>query len=79
MKTAVIYDSRTGNTQQAAGWIAEGMNGISGIEVRSFSIHDVDVDEDFVKEAKGIVVGSPSYAALMTSDLGSSCMAVACS
>ena len=26
MKLAVIYDSRTGNTRQAAEWITEGMN-----------------------------------------------------
>ena len=26
MKLAVIYDSKTGNTQKAAEWIAEGMN-----------------------------------------------------
>ena len=64
MKIAVIYDSKTGNTKQAAEWIVEGMGSVSGIEAQSFSI--CDVDEDFVKEAKGIIIGSPSYAALMT-------------
>ena len=64
MKLAVIYHSETENTKQAAEWIADGMNEVSGVEARAFSIEKVD--EDFVKEAKGIVVCSPSYMAQMT-------------
>lgn len=67
MKLAVIYDSKTGNTKQAAEWILEGMNETVGVETKAFSIHEVD--EDFVRAAQGIVIGSPSYAALMTPDL----------
>ncbi len=67
MKLAVIYDSKTGNTRNAAEWIAEGMKEVSGIEVKTF--HFQSVDEDFVKEAKGVVIGSPSYLSLMTPDL----------
>ena len=68
MKCAVIYDSRTGNTQKAAEWIAEGM-AESGAECSVFKIDGVD--EEFVKEAKGVVIGCPTYAALMTGDLRS--------
>ena len=67
MKLAVIYDSKTGNTRQAAEWIAEGMNSVSGTEARAFHISGVDAD--FVKEAKGVVIGCPTYAALMTPDM----------
>ena len=67
MKLAVIYDSKTGNTKQAAEWIAEGMNETEGITAKTFAIASVDVE--FVKDAKGIVIGCPSYAALMTPDL----------
>ncbi len=67
MKLAVIYDSKTGNTRQAGAWIVEGMSRVEGIEAKAFSIHEVD--EEFVKEAKGVVIGSPSYAAAMTPDL----------
>ena len=67
MKLAVIYDSKTGNTKQAGEWIVAGMNGVTNIEAKAFSIHEVE--EAFVKEAKGVVVGSPSYAAIMTPDL----------
>ena len=66
MKLAVIYDSKTGNTRQAAEWIAEGM-ALAGAEAKAFSIREVD--EAFVKEAAGVVVGSPSYAAQPTPDL----------
>ena len=59
MKLAIIYHSETGNTKQAAEWIAEGMREISGVEGKAFSIESVD--EEFVKEAKGVVVGSPSH------------------
>ncbi len=67
MKLAVIYDSRTGNTKRAAEWIAEGMNSVGDTEARAFPIGEVD--EDYVKEAAGVAVGSPSYAALMSPDL----------
>ena len=69
MKLAVIYHSETENTKQAAEWIADGMNEVSGVEARAFSIEKVD--EDFVKEAKGIVVGSSSYMAQMTPQIHS--------
>ena len=69
MRFAVIYDSKTGNTKQAAEWIAEGMNQTADADARAFSINDID--EDFVMKAKGIVIGSPSYAAQMTPDLHS--------
>ncbi|MCR5416235.1 MAG: flavodoxin family protein [Pseudobutyrivibrio sp.] len=67
MKLAVIYDSKTGNTKQAAEWIVEGMNAISGAEAKAFSIDEVD--EEFAKEAKAIVFGSPSYMASLTPNL----------
>lgn len=42
MKLAVIYHSETENTKQAAEWIADGMNEVSGVEARAFSIEKVD-------------------------------------
>ncbi len=67
MRFAVVYDSITGNTRQAAEWIAEGINQTENTEAKAFSIHDID--ENFIKEAVGIIIGSPSYAAQMTPDL----------
>ena len=67
MKLSVIYDSRTGNTKKCAEWIAEGMGRVEGVEAKAFSTKDVD--ETFVKESAGVVIGSPSYYALMTADM----------
>lgn len=67
MKLSVIYHSKTGNTQKAAEWIAEGMNEVSGVQAMCFSISEVD--SDFVKESDGVVIGCPSYAATMTPDM----------
>ncbi len=64
MKLAVIVDSKTGNTRQAAEWIVQGMNQAENVEAKAFTIPEVD--EAFVKEAQGVVLGSPSYAAQMT-------------
>lgn len=67
MKLSVIYDSKTGNTKQAAEWIAEGMCSVENVEAKAFLISDVE--EEFVKESKGVVVGAPTYAVLMTPDM----------
>ena len=64
MKLAVIYDSKTGNTKKAAEWIVDGMRSVHGVQAEAFSIEAVDAE--FVKEASGVVIGSPSYAAGMT-------------
>ncbi len=69
MKLSVIYDSKTGNTKQAAEWIAEGMRQAGSVEAEAFSI--AAVDENFVNASKGVVIGCPTYAALMTPDLRS--------
>ncbi len=63
MKLAVIYDSVTGNTKKAAEWIAEGMEG-AGAEAKIFSLEEID--KEYISEAKGVVIGCPSYAASMT-------------
>ena len=64
MKLAVIYDSVTGNTKQAAEWITQGMRTVNGTEAKVFPIDDVDAA--FAAESKGIVIGCPSYMASMT-------------
>ncbi|MCD7820026.1 MAG: NAD(P)H-dependent oxidoreductase [Lachnospiraceae bacterium] len=63
MKMSVIYYSATANTSRMGGIIAEGMNSVSGVEARPFSIDTTD--EAFVKESKCIVMGCPTYAADM--------------
>ena len=66
LRLSVIYDSRTGNTSQAAEWIAEGMRS-AGAEARTFKIDSVD--EDYVRQSSGMVIGCPVYIAQMTADI----------
>ncbi len=67
MKLAVIYDSVTGNTKQAAEWIAEGMNQVNGTDARAFHIDSVDAE--FMACISGAVIGCPSYMAAMTPNM----------
>lgn len=64
MKLSVIYDTKTENTKQCALWVAEGMMQNPGIEARCFSIEDID--EAFIRDSHGVVIGSPTYAAHIT-------------
>ena len=56
---AIIYDSKTGTTKQAAEWIAEGMQTVADTEARCFTIPDVDLAS--VREADGVLIGAPTY------------------
>lgn len=67
MKTAVLYHSKSGNTRQMAQAIADGMETVSGVEARAFSIHDMDLE--FIKESLCVVVGTPTYLASMSGEM----------
>ena len=69
MDLAVIYDSKTGNTQTAAEWIASGMRAVEGVNARTFCIADTEIDTEFIRGCSGVVMGCPTYAALMTPDM----------
>ncbi len=53
MKLAVIADSRTGNTRQAADWIVQGMN-----QVRDM-IQKVDLFLTFAKDGSHMPLAEP--------------------
>ena len=67
MKMAVIYHSVTGNTRNMGELIVKGMNSVESVEAKGFSIDEVDFD--FAKECKCIVLGSPIYAAHITGQM----------
>lgn len=67
MKMAVIYHSVTGNTKNMGEVIVKGMNSVEGVEAKAFAIEEVDYD--FVKESKCVVLGSPIYAAHITGQM----------
>ena len=58
MKAAIIYDTVTHNTEKVAGYIAEGLESIEGIEVKSFNIDEVDLK--YVEQSQLIIIGSPT-------------------
>ena len=64
MKIAVIYDTRTKTTEKAAEFIIEGCRTIPDVDAEKFYI--ADADNDFVKSADGVIIGSPTYMASAT-------------
>jgi NAD(P)H dehydrogenase (quinone) len=60
MKAAVVYHSVTGNTEKIAKLVVEGMSSVSGVDAKTMSIDAVD--EEYIKEAKLVVFGCPTYA-----------------
>jgi len=61
MKLAVIYHSKTGTTKQMAEVIVDGITSVEGAKAKAFSIDEIDAD--WVKESKCVIVGSPVYMA----------------
>jgi len=60
MKIAIIYYSQSGNTKNLAEHILEGAKQVEGIEVKMMDVENVD--KEFIKEAKAILFGTPTYA-----------------
>lgn len=69
MKMTVLYHSKSGNTKTMAEIIVEGMSSVDGVEAKSYSIDDID--ENWIKESKCVVVGSPIYMADISGELKS--------
>lgn len=59
MKMSVLYYTRTGHTRQMAECIVRGMAEQPGVEARAFSIDQVD--EDFVRDSRCVILGTPTY------------------
>lgn len=59
MKAAIIYHSVSGNTEQIASLIAEGIEKTGNIETKIMSIDSVD--ETFIKDSCCVVFGTPTY------------------
>ena len=55
----IVYYSRSGHTRQMAELIGQGVNEVDGVSCEVKDVADVDVDE--LLDAKGIVIGSPTY------------------
>jgi NAD(P)H dehydrogenase (quinone) len=69
MKMTVLYHSVSGNTKQMAEVTAEGMRTVENVEVRTFSIEEID--EVWIKESKCVIVGTPIYYASVSAAIKS--------
>ena len=65
-KVLVIYHSRTGNRAKMAEAVAEGAKS-AGAEVSVRRIGNVSLDE--LKNADGIIIGSPTYYGQMAAEI----------
>lgn len=63
MKATVLYHTKTGNTKTMAEVIVEGMASVEGMEAKAFAIEEID--EEWVKESKCVILGTPIYLANM--------------
>ena len=64
MQIAIIYDTRTNNTEKAARFIREGCESVDGVEAQIFNIKDAE--NDYVKTSDGVIIGCPTYMASAT-------------
>ncbi len=61
MKMSVLYYSKSGNTKKMAEVIAEGMQSLEGVEAKAFALDGID--DNWVRESKCVVIGTPIYMA----------------
>lgn len=59
MKIAVLYHSESGNTAEVGNVIAQGAEKVAGVETKCMEINKID--EDYLKEARAVIFGSPTY------------------
>ena len=61
MKLSILYYSKTGRTRDTALAIQRGAEKIEGMEAKAFPLDEID--EDFLKESRVVVFGTPTYLA----------------
>jgi NAD(P)H dehydrogenase (quinone) len=66
MKIAIVYFSKTGNTEKAALLIRDGILRAGEFEVRLMNIGEEGrVDAEFLTESSAVILGTPTYVANM--------------
>jgi len=59
MKIGIVYHSESGNTEQIARIMEAAGNAIPGIEAKAINV--LSPDDEFLREAKAILFGCPTY------------------
>ena len=62
MRIAIVCYSLTGHTFEMAGEIARGIEE-EGAEARIFNIRTDEVDAEYINNASGLIIGTPTYMA----------------
>ena len=65
-KILIIYYSRTGNTEKMARFVEQGVKKTS-VDVDTKNAKEVNIDE--LLDVEGIILGSPTYFGVMTSEM----------
>ena len=60
MNVLIVYETKFGNTKQAAETIAEGMKEVEQINTEVINVNEVDYSK--VKDFDAIIIGSPTWA-----------------
>jgi len=60
LNVLVVYETKFGNTKQAAETIAEGMKEVEQINTEVINVNDVDYSK--VRDFDAIIIGSPTWA-----------------
>jgi menaquinone-dependent protoporphyrinogen IX oxidase len=60
MNVLVVYETKFGNTKEAAEKIAEGMKEVEQIKTEVINVNDVDYSK--VRDFDAIIIGSPTWA-----------------
>ena len=55
----IVYDSKTGNTEEMAFAVAEGIKSIGTVEVEVKKVNHTKLED--LEKADGIIIGSPTY------------------
>lgn len=66
-KVLVVYDSETGNTEKMAFAVAEGVREVKGVTADVKKVDKTTIKD--LREADGIIIGSPTYYGLMSAKL----------
>lgn len=70
MKISIIYTSQTGNTDEAAEYIQDGILAkYPFISVKMMNVRDNEVDLAFLAESEAVIFGSPVYFTSMSWEL----------
>ncbi len=67
MNVLVVYETKYGNTKQAAETIAEGMKEVEQIKTEVINVNDVDYSK--VQDFDAIIIGSPTWAGNCTGSI----------